>query len=196
MDTVLIVIVVLLSVIGVLGTLAIRADRRLMKGRALMLNEIEGFNPEQTLLKSTGCAHTGISIDSTSKQVVLIVNETFALLPFSDVIAAEIITDGETVTRVSRSSQVAGMAVGGLLLGGVGAVVGGLSGTRTSTQKIKQVILRITVNNVDYPVHDIGFVEHGYMGATPGDLALAEASRWVGLLKVVMFQGRVEERTS
>ena len=47
------------------------------------------------------------------------------------------------------------MAVGGALLGGVGAVIGGLSGSQRTMQRVESVVLRFKTDDFDNPVHDI-----------------------------------------
>ena len=47
------------------------------------------------------------------------------------------------------------MAAGGALLGGVGAVIGGLSGSQRTMQRVQSVVLRFKMDDFDHPVHDI-----------------------------------------
>lgn len=51
-------------------------------------------------------------------------------MPFSALVAAEVVRDNVTISRADLSSEVVGAALGGILLGGAGAIVGGLSASR------------------------------------------------------------------
>lgn len=79
------------------------------------------------------------------------------MIPFKDILSVEIIEDGVSVTRTSRSSQLGGALVGGVLSGGVGAIIGGASGSKTTTENIKQINLLITVNDIHNPIYTINF---------------------------------------
>ena len=81
-----------------------------------------------------------------TKELSQIVNK-----PFEDIIACEVIIDGEIVTKTSRGSQLMGAAVGGVLFGGVGAVVGALTGQKKNSEDIKQIIVKIVLNDLKIP---------------------------------------------
>ena len=63
-------------------------------------------------------------------------------------------------TKTSRSSQIGGALVGGVLLGGVGAVIGGLSAKTVSTseQLENSIELLIRINDTQNPVWSIPFL--------------------------------------
>src|SRR5690606_17399485 len=125
------------------------------------LASLANFNATQKFMGNDG--GSGIAIDEDRKKVCLIkFRSGDALMDVSsyrDLISSEIFEDGDTITSTSRSSQIGGALVGGIALGGVGAIVGGLSGKTTSTRKPKRLDLRITVNRTDSPIHDINFMD-------------------------------------
>jgi hypothetical protein len=147
---------------------------------------------------------SGIGIEEFSKNVFLIsldpVLKKTAYL-YKDLISSEIVEDGSTVTKTSRSSQALGMATGGLFLGGVGAMVGGLSGKQYSIEKVKRVDLKITVNDMAKPVYIVNFlnteIKHGTLS---GDFlykaARQKADEWHGRISVIIKQAEQEEDTS
>lgn len=104
--------------------------------------------------------------------------------------------DGKTITKTSRGSQALGMAVGGVLGGGLGLLIGGLTASTSETKKIKNVSLKLLMNDLTTPVHEVGLI--GVSPATgyePLNLALTQAEEWDNLLKIVLFQGK-EERSN
>ena len=131
----------------------------------------------------------GIAIDELSKQVCLIESEIeynklteqlrsmevdtiiknaikLKFIKYDDILEVEVLSENEgdttttTITKTSRSSQLAGAAIGGLLLGGTGAVIGGLSGTKTSQSssslnESSKFSLKIIINDLASPVFKI-----------------------------------------
>ena len=156
------------------------------------IQRLPGFHASQTCFVSQeGMIKAGILLDEESKQICILKcmprPKTY-LYRYSDILACEIIHDGVTVTRTSTSSMVGRALVGGVLLGPLGAVVGGLSAQKTSTSSgdIKRVDLRILVNSVAEPSHVISFL------AAEG--ALAKATHWHGVLSVIIKQAEAENR--
>jgi hypothetical protein len=127
------------------------------------LNNLKDFDYERLILSHDN--ESGIAIDENRKTLVLFAYNynkeiEFAKLPFKDLLACEIFEDGTTVTRSSRSSQLGRAVLGGLTFGGVGAIIGGLSGKKVSSDKISRIDLRLTVNWPDKPIHDINLMNY------------------------------------
>jgi hypothetical protein len=76
----------------------------------------------------------------------------FKIFSYRDILESEVLEDGHSVTKTSRSSQLAGTLVGGLLLGGVGAIIGGLSGKKTTHKKVTRIELKVVVNDTSHPI--------------------------------------------
>lgn len=68
-------------------------------------------------------------------------------------------------------------------------MIGGLSGSTQSIDKIKTISLQILVNDLTNPVHEITLTN-----LTPIKTALDEAKEWNGIFKVILFQGEEERR--
>ena len=65
--------------------------------------------------------------------------------------------DNTQVATTNRGSQLVGAAVGAVALGGVGAVIGGLSASSTTLSGAKHIAIRITVNDINKPIHEVTF---------------------------------------
>lgn len=149
-------------------------------------------------------AKTGIALDEKNKKIILVdkIEEHFTsrVISYSDVLSSEIVEDGESVTKTTRSSQLGGALVGGLLLGGLGAVVGGLSGSKTSGKgKVMKLELHIIVNDMRQPLHVISFLRQevkrsGY-GGVVYDEALNKARHWHSLFNVLLKQVENNQQT-
>lgn len=94
-------------------------------------------------------------------------------LPMTAISGVEVQRNGVTITKTNRGSQLAGAAIGGLAFGGLGAVVGGLSGSSTSTERLKSIALLFQFDDAEHPTHEVCFgawpgngeLEHGLMAA-------------------------------
>lgn len=84
-------------------------------------------------------------VESENKFVIHHFNEVLTIeeksIPFSKIIEAEIAIDDQSITRVSRGSQMAGAVIGGLAAGGIGALVGGYLQTELSPNILERLIL-------------------------------------------------------
>lgn len=108
-------------------------------------------------------------------------------ITYRDVLTSEIFVDGETITKTARGSQLGGALIGGLALGGVGAIIGGLSGKTKSSEKVKRVDLRITVNDTKSPLHDLNFMDiEGKKDGIVYKSAMEQARHWHGLIAVLI----------
>ena len=161
------------------------------------LSNLNTFKATQKIMGEDG--NSGLAIDEKRKEICIIKknNGDFALdiMPYNDLLSSEIFEDGKTITRSSRTSQLGGALIGGLALGGIGAIIGGLSGGKTSTNRVTKIDLRLTINRTNAPVHDINFMnmEGRYAEfAYPG--AISRARHWHGLLKVIIHKADEEDK--
>lgn len=154
------------------------------------------FNASQKFMGVDG--RSGIAIDEAKKIICLITNINSSvhqrIISYTDIISVELFEDGNSITKTSRTSQAGGLLVGGLLLGGVGAIVGGLSGKTKTTEKIQKIDLRLIVNDVSQPLHDIAFMNvEGNKGGIIHNFALQNARHWHGVIEVLIKEADGEE---
>jgi hypothetical protein len=118
-------------------------------------------------------------------------------IAYADVISCELHEDGIAITKTSRSSQLGGALVGGLVFGGLGAVVGGLSGKRVSADKVRRIDLRLLVNDTASPQFSLCFLD---VEAKQGWLiyrqAMERARLWYGIVEVLIKQADQEAAAS
>ncbi|MBD1379226.1 hypothetical protein [Metabacillus arenae] len=102
-------------------------------------------------------------IDEKQSKVAVFKNEDNNYQPyvysFNEIVQSEIKEDDSTVTKVDRGSQVGGVVVGGALLGGAGAIIGGLSGSKRNTKGVKSIELILTCDDLIQPLHKITFLK-------------------------------------
>lgn len=67
---------------------------------------------------------------------------------YTDLVSYELLEDDDQVTSGGLGSAV----VGGVLFGGVGAIVGSTSGKKTTKKVINNLSIKMTVNDLDHPL--------------------------------------------
>lgn len=118
---------------------------------------------------------------------------------YKDILESEVIIDGETITKTSRSSQLGGAILGGILAGGVGAVIGGLSGKTASKEKVKTIQLKVIVNDTKKPLQIITFLnETNSIDRNNQKFIKAnkEVIHWHSLFKVIIDMADKEEKSN
>lgn len=171
-------IMVGLIALGIFASMQVSAHRRAQSNILLQLNNVPGFSPSQTLLKTDFISSVcfGLSIDATSNQLCLILNQPGKLMPFSSIRDAEVLVDGH------------------IKVNAVGISFGALSvGEAKATTKIKSVVLRVLINDPSMPRFDIPFIEMGHMGPSDGNAAIAEAEYWRDTVKAVVGSAQNNE---
>lgn len=180
-------------VIGIIQAAVASSRKNSIEAR---LKELPDFTAKQAVVGDDGKA--GIAVDEQRKKVCLISNGANGvserIISYRDILSAELFEDGSSITKTSRSSQLGGALVGGLVFGGLGAVVGGLSGNTRTSSKIKHIDLRLVVNDTSSPLHDVAFLN----GECKKDefiykQSLAKARRWHGIIKVLINRADGED---
>jgi len=146
---------------------------------------------------------TKIAIDETKKKVCIwtiqkpIVKSNgskfnVSIYDYSDVLSVDIIKGNKKVTSTSRTSQVGGALLGGLLAGGVGAVIGGLSGSTTTEEDgMNPIDLGIVVNDFKNPYYKINFfTPNGFSAGDESTInhntAMPECKKWYSILSFLI----------
>lgn len=162
------------------------------------LSSIEGFKASQRFISED--KKYVIAVDENTKKVCFIDSNYGIgkkLYSYKGLIKSEIIEDGESVTTTSRSSQLGGAILGGMIAGGAGAVVGALSGSQSTKSQVKSITLQITTNDTRSPVQNIKFLyleEAILKNSVRYQHAFREANHWHGLISVLIKRADAEEQ--
>lgn len=130
----------------------------------------ESIQQEIAGLKNFTLAHVwyasdwgrAMALDSTRRQLALVQREQGQLqtriIDASRIVSAEILEDGASLVKTARIGQLGGAAVGGLIFGPLGAVVGGLSGGKRQIDKARRIDLDIIVDDLAAPRFSANFL--------------------------------------
>lgn len=114
------------------------------------------------------------------------------LVDYSKILSVELFENAQSIYSTSRGGQVVGALVGGALLGGVGAVIGGLSSDKIKNQKVSKVELHIILDDIScpliqFPLLGSGICEPEYETTSIVYIdAIEKANLWLSRLKVIM----------
>jgi hypothetical protein len=152
------------------------------------LRRIPGYNPGYS--EDIGWGRPTISIDPDSQQFAIVrADQTPKVFRFDQLVAAEIERDGKSLTKTNRGSQVAGAAVGALLLGPAGLLLGGLTGSKRQEEKIKRLSLKLYTNDLREPVTEVPFYKD-LVGQNADSFIIRNAAKradeWYGRFQTIL----------
>jgi len=160
-------------------------------------DQIKDFSPTQRINDGSII----LAIDKQRSKICLVDHRqpyitSKVFLP-KDLISSKIVEDGETVTKTIRSSQLGGALVGSLALGGMGTVIGGLSGKTQTIGKVNRIDLELIVNDTKKPLYDINFLKFvTEKRSVRHKRAIRQARHWHGLIEVLIKNADIEDRTA
>lgn len=151
-----------------------------------------------------------LNFNTNNNSVVQFANETFSIILSNEAKQFVIITNGynqDTYSydnlvnvevkldeNVVSSPSIGGAIVGGVLFGGAGAIIG--SSNKTAEKKVKKVILRITVDDIKKPIHDLHFFSNELAFPLENPLvktALENANNWYGRFVTIVEKRKINQ---
>ncbi|MED4908867.1 SHOCT domain-containing protein [Brevibacillus centrosporus] len=170
------------------NTYKIRETRQeIIKNNTAITSEISGNDGKSSVV-----------LDENSNVIYLIEGYQKRKISYKDLLQSEIIEDGVQVTSTSRASQIGGALIGAVVAGGIGAIIGGLSGKQETTKKVKKIDLKLTINDTKNPIFTINFFDIGDVTVTKDNPnyreAIEKANHWHNLMSVLIRRADEEER--
>lgn len=129
-----------------------------------------------------------------------LLNYNYKSIPFNKILSSEVIIDNQSISQTMRGSQLAGALVGGALTGGIGAIIGGLSGKTKQIDKVKNIDIKLTIKDLQNPIEKINFINPKHTthdweynkGRSKDDelvkQALKDVEKWQGMFDVILKQ--------
>lgn len=176
-----------LLVIGFLGNMRKKKQNRVQsRTQSSAVAAISNFNP---VVRYDGIVGgKGLAIDPA--------RESFAILSgrggshvfgFSGLVQVDVLRNGTSLQQTNRGSQIAGAAVGAVLLGPLGLLMGGVSGSKRNVEIVNQLSLKLYTNDIVSPVHEIIFFK-GKAKPANADVvnAAKELDAWYGRFRTIL----------
>ena len=144
------IVIAVIIVGGIIGGIAtISSENKKTKERGdtmkLALINIPDFSPS---MKIFGIKNLFIfATDNEHQKILYMVGETPQIYNYEDIISVEFIENNHLVSKKSTGRTIGGAIVGTVVAGGVGAIVGGLSGSSKQQNLHSSVIVKILLRN-------------------------------------------------
>jgi hypothetical protein len=91
------------------------------------------------------------AVDETNEKIGFSSNNKKTFINFTDIIGVELIENGNVVIKKNTTRTIGGAIIGGVLAGGAGSIVGGLSGSSTQKNKVTSVHVKLLLRSIDKP---------------------------------------------
>lgn len=151
---IIIAVLLLLLVIGAFGAMKQTKQENEV---AAAVNEnstkLENFGATKIIEGPLG--QYKVKIDENNEKVAYISKNGSRVFSYDDIIKVELQESGQTVSQKSTTRTIGGAVLGGVLAGGAGAVVGGLSGASTQRRKVTSIVVKVTLRDVAIPTVNI-----------------------------------------
>jgi hypothetical protein len=98
-----------------------------------------------------------LALDHGRKRIAIGTVTNHVERSWSDISAVEVEKNGQSITQTNRGSQMMGAAVGAVLLGPLGLLMGGMSGSKRQKERVNELSLKILIDDRTAPVHRITF---------------------------------------
>lgn len=153
------------------------------------LESVSNFSKDLVRLSWGG---TSLGIDPDNNLVVFVDNNmNTSIFNFADIVGVEVSRDGQSLVKVNRGGQVGGAVVGAAILGPVGLLIGGLSGSKRTEEFVSRLSLKIYTSDLHSPVQEIVFHEGTKMSINGMAYrsVMNEVDRWYGRFMVIVERG-------
>lgn len=132
----------------------------------------------------------GLFLDPDSCQFAVAgPKKTPRLYGFDQLVAVDVLRDGSSLQKTNRGSQAVGAAVGGVLLGPVGLLLGGLTGSKRSEERVRRLSLKLFTDDLHTPITEVVFFDFP-QGVTPDSdlikLSAQALDEWHGRFRTIL----------
>ena len=149
--------IVIFLVIFVVAFLQVNGKQKETESRGETINQaisqMSDFNPTTKIFGPQN--RFVFAIDYTSRKILYMPGRVKYFYSFDDVISVELIENNNIVLKKSTGRTIAGALVGGLIARGVGAIVGGLSGSSKQQNLHLSVKAKLLLRNHASPSVEI-----------------------------------------
>ena len=139
-----------------------------------------------------------IAVDIQSKKIAIIkLSDSISvkLFDFASIVSVELIKNGITTYKKSTTGTVGRALIGGVLAGGIGAIVGGATGKQNGEEKCTSLITKIMLNDIKEPMCEIHWHKDvGYSNIEDSPI-YKTAQKSVDIIKTIIHTNDSEAKT-
>lgn len=159
---------------------------------AFSLNQYTKDDCEKLMKAGETSKRIGHMMFSDKEQKLYVICEKLDVVNYENIVGYELLDDSGTITSGGLGRAV----VGGALFGGVGAIVGGVTGSKKSKNTCKKLTLKITVKNQSEPCIYINYIDSEVKtDSTTYKVAYKEAQDSLSQLEIICDQRKASEAT-
>ncbi|WP_126002115.1 hypothetical protein [Sphingomonas sp. ABOLE] len=155
------------------------------------MHAIEGFNPE--LLYEGQQQGVALALDPEARKFAIgLPNAATRVYKFEQLIAVEVVRNGETITTTRGTIDTQGAALGTLLAGPVGGLLAGAKthSVTTTETRTTALSLKLVLNDLHLPTAHVVFFLAGGPGRGENSFAMHEGLKaldeWYGRFKTIL----------
>lgn len=156
-----------------------------------MIKAFPGFTSSNEYLASDGMDF--IALDANSMKLMIgscspdLISYRAKVISVREIIGVDVLEDAKPKYRTDLRTSLTGAAIGGLVFGGAGAIVGAVAAKGNQTAYGANLLLRM--DNIDTPTIEFNFLELPCIKDTPSHhIALSHARDWANRMKVVLHR--------
>ncbi len=162
------------------------------------IGALDGFTP--ALRYDSVASQISVILDPDTNQFAIAApGRPVRVSAFDQLVGVDVERNGSALQKTNRGSQMVGAAVGGVLLGPLGMLMGGLSGSTRNEETVKRLSLKLYTNDLHNPATEIVFFHHKAglkPDAKPVKLAAQQLDDWSARFQTVLRTQQREEQGS
>lgn len=144
---------------------------------------------------------SGVALNKSEGKIAIFrrfnIKEEFtpSVYNFKDILECSIKEDEDTVIKTINSSLIGRAMAGGVLFGSVGAAIGGITGEKIASQKIYKATLSLVFDDIDYPIHEINFLNSKMLVDRNSELyqkIYSDLNKWHKTISVIIKRNERE----
>ena len=144
-----IVIMIILAIVAIIRQVDL-IDKKTKERKEILEAKMCELPHNEDFISLTGQKYRyAFIIDKVDRKVYYLTPEHTKEIPFDNIISVEILEDN--MVLFSKKVSVGGAILGGVLAGGAGMVVGGLSGDTKQEKNVSKVTVKIKIRNYSMP---------------------------------------------
>jgi len=185
--TIVIIVVSFFFVCWLVYTIVVSYQKNAMETQ---LRQSNGFSMTHKYLAPNGSS--GIGIDEIHKSINLVKyisgqGSISRIVKYEDIISVEVSEDDVPLMRSTRTNQTGKYMENGHALGGVDILVGETSSSPNQGGTVKNISLRLIINDNNDPTHEVSFLEYqAKRGDSKHQAAMHQARHWYTLVATLI----------